>query len=182
MKRFIIIAALLFIGYSASAQFKVNAGYLNSKVTAKESGISASVSGNGFFAGVLYEMPVGGIGLKIEPGLNFDYIKFKAAGESSAVYYLRAPLHLNYSFEIADMATLFLGAGPSVIFGVGGDDEPFEDGGMKRFDLQLGALAGVRIAEHFEIRAGYDWGLLKAEDLDIKNHRNAVTVGVAYTF
>lgn len=182
MKKFLVIVALLFIGYSASAQFKVNAGYLNSRLSYKASGISASIDGNGFFAGVLCEIPVGGIGLGFEPGLNFDYLKFKAAGESQALYYLRAPLHLNFSLELSHAASIFVGAGPSVIFGVGGDDEPFGDGGMNRFDLQLGALVGIRLVKHLEIRAGYDWGLLKAEDSEIKNHRNAVNVGLAYAF
>lgn len=182
MKKLLVLAALLFIGYSASAQFKVNAGYLHSRMSFKKSSITTSFNGNGFYAGALYEIPVGEIGLKAEPGLNFDYIKYKPAHKSYAVYYLRAPIHLNYSFEVADIASIFLGAGPSVIFGVGGDDDPFDNGGMKRFDLQLGALAGVRFAEHFELRAGYDFGLLKAADSDVKNHRNAFTVGLAYVF
>ncbi|MBR6465322.1 MAG: porin family protein [Bacteroidales bacterium] len=182
MKKLFIFLALMFIAYSASAQFKVNAGYLNSKITFSESGISASLKGNGFYAGVLYDVAVGDNGFSFEPGLNFDYINFEAGGESSAVYYLRAPLHFNYALEVSDAAKLIFGAGPSLNVGLGGEDEPFGDGGFNRFDLHLGGLLGVRIGEHFEIRAGYDFGLLKAVDEDVKNHRNSVTVGLAYSF
>ena len=182
MKKFLVLAALLFIGYSASAQFKISAGYLNSKVSFSESHLTASFDGNGFYVGGLYEAPISDIGLSIEPGVLFDYIKFKAHEMSTDIYYFRVPVHVNYSFEVADAATIFVGAGPSVVCGVGGSDDPFEDGAFKRFDLQLGAMAGVRFAKHFEVRAGYDWGVLKAADTDVKNHRNAFTVGLAYAF
>lgn len=182
MKKILVLAALLFIGYSASAQFKITAGYLNSKITFSESSVSASYEGNGFYAGGLYEAPIGDFGLSIEPGILFDYINYKVYGESTAIYYFRVPVHVNYSFEVADAATIFMGAGPSVVCGAGGEDDPFQDGAFKRFDLQIGALAGVRFADHFELRAGFDFGLLKPTDAEIKNHRNAVTVGLAYAF
>ena len=182
MKKILVLAALLFIGYSASAQFKITAGYLNSKITFSESSISASYKGNGFYVGGLYEAPISDIGLSLEPGVLFDYINFKYHELSTAIYYFRVPVHINYSFEVADAMNIFIGAGPTVVCGAGGEDDPFQDGAFKRFDLQLGAKAGVRFAKHFEVRAGYDWGVLKAADTEVKNHRNAFTVGLAYAF
>ncbi|MBR3303529.1 MAG: outer membrane beta-barrel protein [Bacteroidales bacterium] len=182
MKKFLILFVFLIVGYSASAQLKVNAGYLNSKISAKSSGISTSMNGNGVYAGLLYELALGQSGLVFEPGVNVDYVKFKVLGESESLLYLRAPLHLNYKFDVSSAASFFIGAGPSVVVGVWGEDEPFGDGGMKPIELQIGALLGVRLVEHFEIRAGYDWGVLKAFDSDVKSHRNSLTVGLAYTF
>ena len=179
---FFMLVAFLLIGYSASAQFKINAGYLNSKISYSESGLSLDVKGDAFYAGFLYEIPTGS-GFSIEPGVNFDYISFKVLDESTSVYYLRVPLHLNYTVDVADKVALFLGAGPSFAIGLGGKDKPFKgEESLNRFDLQVGGLAGIRVLNSLELRVGYDWGILKAEDVDVSNHRNGFTVGLAYVF
>lgn len=178
---FFMLVAFLLIGYSASAQFKINVGYLNSKLSYSESGISLGVKGNGFYAGFLYEIPTGS-GFSVEPGVNFDYLSFKVLDESTSVYWLRVPLHLNYTIDVADNVALFLGAGPSFAIGLGGEDKPFGEDGLKRFDLQVGGLAGICVLNGLELRVGYDWGVLKAQDVNVSNHRNAFTVGLAYAF
>lgn len=182
MKKFLIIVAMFFVCNIASAQFKVTAGYLNSKITDSESGISISLKSNGFYAGVLYDTNVGK-GFSFEPGLLFDYTNFKIDGENFPVYWLRLPMQANYTFAVADEFSLFLGAGPSLVIGLGGKDKPFADEGLNRIDLQLGAKAGIRVGSDFEVRLGYDWGLLKAfDDDELKFTRNSFSVGLAYIF
>ncbi len=58
-------------------------------------------------------------------------------------------------------------------------DTPPED--PRGFDIILGLEAGVRMSDQYELRFGYDWGLLKAAK-EGNAHHNVLHIGLAYKF
>lgn len=186
MKKIVIIATALFLyGVSAFAQekpFSVNAGYLASKISVSVSGLSGSVDFNGFFAGVGYDFALPADGNAIEAGAYWDFKTVKAGGESSSVLYLRIPVHYRYSTPLNESLSLFVSAGPSVNVGLLGEDDPFEEDGLKRVHLQLGAAAGLEINDTYFVKIGYDYGITKAMDIDVTNRINAFQIGVGLRF
>ena len=182
MKRFLAFAAslLLLAQVSSFAQMKVAAGYLDNSIKYSDSGINLSFNGSGFYAGVMTESPFSQ-DLQLEYGLLFDYISYSIMGEKSAIYYLRAPFHFRYDFEMGNDHKFFVNAGPGIVFGLGGEDDPFGDEGMNRFDVNLGAEAGFALTKALDFRLGYDWGLLRTTK-EINSHKNGLHVGITYAF
>jgi hypothetical protein len=184
MKKSILLAAVILIAAQLSSfgQMKVTAGYLNNEIKASESGFNFSLSGDGFYVGILGQSPFGdNPSMSFEPGAMFDYISYKIAGETEAMYFLRVPLHVRYDFAFGSKNTFFVNAGPGITFGLGGDDEPFGDDGFKRFDLNLGIEAGLTLTDQLDVRLGYDWGLLSMVS-EVNAHRKGLHVGIAFAF
>ncbi len=182
-KSFFLLILGLLLSYSATAQMKFKAGYLYNNLTVSTQMIPGSdnSTGHGFFAGFSYEIPAAK-NLTFEPGLNFDWVNFDISDDYN-IYFLKAPLHLNYNIEVSNVATIIAGVGPSLVIGLDGKYNPFGDDGLERFDLQLGLNVGVRIFEKFEIKAGYDWGLINMSDEDeFRMKRDGINVGLAYIF
>ncbi|MBQ9184751.1 MAG: porin family protein [Bacteroidales bacterium] len=182
----VIFAVVLFSGVSSFAQEKspwsVNAGYLNSTISVSQSGVSASIDFNGFFAGVAYDIPLNVENNAIQLGAYWDFKTAKAGGQSSSVHFLRIPVHYKYSTPLNETVSLFISAGPSINVGLFGEDEPFEDGGLKRVNVQIGAAAGLEFNNRFFIKLGYDYGVTKGMDLDVTNRINAFQIGVGLCF
>ncbi len=179
MKKFLIVAAALLVSLSMSAQLRVTAGYQNSSIKWSGDGGSVTWNGNGFYAGILYQMPFNDT-FSFEPGALFEYSDY--GDNDFNAYYIRVPLHLVYGIEMAPDMTIFGTAGPGLSFGLGGSEYAFGDDGMfKRFDVPLGIEFGLRYMGRYDIRVGYDWGLLKIQE-DTKCHRNGLHLGVAIAF
>lgn len=181
MKKFLIVAAALLVSLSMSAQLRVTAGYLSSSMKEGGDGESWSYNGNGFYAGILYQMPFNET-FSFEPGVLFDYNKYGNDDFNTSVYYLRIPLHLVYGVEMAPDMTLFGNAGPGISLGLGGDNDPFGEYGDKRFDIPLGIEFGLRYMGRYDIRVGYDWGLMNLAKEYGTTHHNALHLGVAIAF
>ena len=123
--------------------------------------------------------------------------------------YINVPVALNFGYNLTRDLRLFAFGGPTVSFGLssmshydasvsviginisdsgdtdnyaGTDDKPSPYG---RFDVLLGAGAGVDIHGKYRLTVGYDWGMLNrnvdSESTAIR-HRNQLKVGVAYLF
>ena len=123
--------------------------------------------------------------------------------------YINVPVALNFGYNLTRDLRLFAFGGPTVSFGLssmshydasvsviginisdsgdtdnyaGTDDKPSPYG---RFDVLLGAGAGVDIQGKYRFTVGYDWGMLNrnvdSESTAIR-HRNQLKVGVAYLF
>lgn len=123
--------------------------------------------------------------------------------------YINVPVALNFGYNLTRDLRLFAFGGPTVSFGLssmshydasvsviginisdsgdtdnyaGTDDKPSPYG---RFDVLLGAGAGVDIQGKYRLTVGYDWGMLNrnvdSESTAIR-HRNQLKVGVAYLF
>ena len=185
MKKSILLAVVILIASQLSSfgQMKVTGGYLNNEIKASESGFNFSLNGDGFYVGILGQSPFGdNPNMFFESGLMFDYVTYKAVGEKTSMYFLRAPLHLRYDFDFGSKNKFFVNAGPGITFGLGGDDEPFDDDeGFKRFDINLGLEAGFTLTDQVDVRLGYDWGLLSM-DSEISTHRKGLHVGIAIAF
>ena len=181
MKRtFAVLAAsiVMLFGIQAFAQPKLEAGYLNSTIKYKVGGHTDSENGNGFTIGLKYGFPLQYENFVVEPGLMFDILSI----DSESFTYFRVPIHLNYNYALAPDMDIFFGAGPGLVLGLGGSDDPY-DGMYKRFNLQFGFEAGFRFSERWEIKVGYDWGLLNISDVDhMKIHQGLLHIGGAYCF
>ena len=188
-KTLTILAAgiMMLLGIQAYAQPKVELGYLNStlKSDLDFGDISGSDNGNGFYIGFKYGIPVSyDQKFVFEPGLMFDFLSF----DGSSMTYLRAPIHLNYNIELAPDTDFFFGAGPGLVLGLSGDDDVYDSdyGVLKRFNLQLGLEIGLRFASRYEVRVGYNWGVLDIADGLLADfgdaHQHNLHIGVGYVF
>lgn len=116
--------------------------------------------------------------------------------------YLELPVDLVYDVPLSNSTSLFIGAGPVLGFGLFGhskstlkirdengemhadelsDTDPFNKTGLKRVDLGVDFLAGIRLNK-FMLNAGYNHGLLNALNYDegtqsMRNRSFAITLG-----
>ena len=135
MKKSILLAAVILIAAQLSSfgQMKVTGGYLNNEIKASESGFNFSLSGDGFYVGILGQSPFGdNPNMFFEPGLMFDYITYKAVGVKTSMYFLRAPLHLRYDFDFGsknsrDISCILRTTMTSFSFAI----KPLENGGWR---------------------------------------------------
>ena len=192
----IISAALMLAALDASAQFRVEGGYLHPTLTSTQGAVSRSFSGNGFYGGIGADLWLPVHGLSMDFGAYWDYTVYKDflgfAGSKVEIQYVRIPLRFKYTYHFSDDFKIFAMAGPGVTYAVVGKMGYQEDGlSVKgdlyddddhRFDVQVGGEAGVKLFEHLSIKAGYDWGLMNQGDDDIPVKRNLLHAGVALEF
>ena len=193
-------AALMLIGSQAYAQLAVGAGYFNAtdKVTIGDNSTSGDM--NGFYGGVTYGLDLSSVtdGLGFEPGafLNFGFDKDEEAGVDvkHMDIALQVPLNFKYTYELDGDLKIFGLAGPALQLGlikrdkwtVGGDTTTRnyydKDGAdLSRFNVLIGLGAGIEFGGKFQIRFGYDFGLLNIGDDDVKYTRpGQLKFGVAY--
>lgn len=208
---FILVAAAMFIAMDAKAQLGVGVGYnlLNTKATVADESDSDEL--NGFYVEATYDINFldenwGRLG--IQPGLRYT---FGAETESEEVlgvktrasfteHYLDVPVLVKYGYDaIPSKLNVHAFAGP--VFSVGlasdiklsadGESEKssnYKDSDYGRFDLKFGIGAGVTIVEKFNVKLGYNFGLLnrytgeQIEDYKIKMHTGVFYIGVGYNF
>lgn len=122
-------------------------------------------------------------------------------------HYLEVPLRVGYDFVVNDRVKIFAEGGPYVAYAVSGKQkysgdnsaldkeigsttDIFGDKALKRFDFGLGLGLSVEFAKHYQLKVGYDLGLMNTthtpdtyEPLGkiVYKHRN-LNIGVAYTF
>lgn len=195
-------AALMLIGSEAFAQLAVGAGYFSatdkSTVTVLNTETTSKGSFDGFYVGATYGIDLSSVteGLGFEPGVaaNFGFDK-----DDNKVNYkdfaLQVPLNLKYAYELDGDLKIFALAGPALQFGLlkkstyeeAGTTTTvdFYDGdgaGYSRFNVLIGVGAGIEFGEKFQIRFGYDFGLLPFVNEDnIKVTRpGQLKFGVAY--
>ncbi|MBQ1168849.1 MAG: PorT family protein [Bacteroidales bacterium] len=200
-KVFAIAAALMMLATAANAQ-SFGAGYVQS--TQKTGNHSATA--NGFYAGFGYSaeiMP----GLSLNPGLYYEFLSSTSAGSlwfvsgesKTQEHYVNVPLHLSYGINFAPTFKVFVYGGPTANVGIASttkskvsiaghssDVEPinnYDDDDYSRFDIMLGAGAGVEVMKKFRVTVGYDWGMLdRFTDDDLTLKRNRLTAGAAFIF
>ncbi len=189
MKKFLIIAAMLLAGATASfAQLHVGAGYYGELMTTRwnEGNLKHKTSGDmhGFYAGASYNIAVSEIGIGLAPGVYFNF-----AGEIDKDRYtdtftrrlsLEVPVHVTYSHDLGPGA-IFGYAGPAFNVGLSFKstgkyyDEISEEwekatanlykpvdgvkSQMHRFDCKFGLGVGYKW-EHLAANFGWDFGLL----------------------
>ena len=208
---FILVAAAMFIAVDAKAQLGVGVGYnlLNTTTTFADESDDESL--NGFYVEATYGFNFlnkkwGTLG--IEPGIRYTFgaeaeqeeilgIKTRA---SLTEHYLDIPVHVKYGYEVLpSKLSVHAFAGP--VFSVGlastiktsADDTTvktnnYKDSDYGRFDLKIGLGAGITIAERFNVKVGYNFGLLnrytgeQVDDYKYKAHTGVFYVGAGFCF
>lgn len=193
---FVLSAALMLVALNASAQFRVEGGYLNANVKQTRDAVIFDVVGHGFYGGVGADLWLPVHGLSMDLGVFWDYETYKdfiaGLGIDAELHHVRIPLRFKYTYHFSDDFKVYAMAGPGVTYAVIGKArykkgdkyvrEDLFDDDDRRFDIQLGGEAGIRIFEHFSIKAGYDWGILNRGDDDAPARRNLLHAGVALEF
>jgi len=200
----VITIALLALAVNLSAQVGIQVGYAN----VNEITENASAVANGFVIGPVSEYNLMqnldlrfGVLYTLLLGTEKNAIFVALPGSSYSGHFVDVPVQAQYSFEIAPSLKIFAFAGPTINFGIAQkavhkstllgsevkttynryDDFNNDDkGDFSRFDLKLGLGAGARY-DKFELRVGYDWGMLDMNTTDpIVLHRNQLTAAVVY--
>jgi hypothetical protein len=203
---FIIAAAAMFLAVDASAQIGVGLGYNLLTTTATMADESEDDSLNGFYLEATYDFNFlnknwGSLGL--QPGVRYtfagesdsDEVAGVKAKESFTEHYLDVPVNVKYSYEIKqDAFKIYAFAGPVFSLGLAsnlkagvGDSsvktDNYKDSEYGRFDLKFGLGAGVTLAQKFNVKLGYNIGMLNRYTGDnYKMHTGAFYVGVGYNF
>lgn len=197
-------AALMLIGSQAYAQLAVGAGYFNATDKAKLEVLgtttTSTTSLNGFYAGATYGIDLSSVtdGLGFEPGVYANFAFGKDDDDfSNTDIALQVPLNLKYAYELDGDLKIFALAGPALQFGLV-KKSTHEAGGVtethnlydsdyaaqvNRFNVLIGLGAGIEFGEKFQIRFGYDFGLLNlTPDVDGLTYTRPgqLKFGVAY--
>ena len=209
MKKVLMTLALVAVAAtSAFAQISVGAGYLaNTQKTSYTSGSTTTTTTtpqSGFYAGADYTLDMGqGLGLAagLKASLLSDTHTTTILGISGTTktteIYLGVPVQFNYSYALSNDLRLFALAGPTFSLGLSSKskftnnvnddvtitDNYGDDSDYKKFNVLLGAAAGVDVMNTIRIKVGYDLGLLNRSAADNTKVNDAQWyVGVAYLF
>lgn len=188
----IFVVALLALAVNVSAQVGIQAGYVN--VTNKSNNNTSEV--NGFNFG-----PVGEFGLVKNLDLRYGFLytfltdskEFLGQTGTYTGHFVDVPVQAQYSFPVNNLFKVFAFGGPTLNLGLaqttvtkGGSSVEVSvnhyeaNDKLSRFDVKLGLGGGVRFS-NFEVRAGYDWGMLDLDGRDnFTQHRNQLTAALVY--
>lgn len=205
---FLIAIMMLVVALSLSAQIigiTAGASFANVKVKADDLTGSPKTK-TGITAGLFTKLPLSS-DISFQPGLNFvqkGYIvKDDIGTETANLNYLELPLNFVYSKSVSN--GLFIGAGPSIAYGLSGSDKlKYKDGGMpdqsdkvhfgsgadddvKPFDFGANFIVGYQFKGGFLITGNYTLGLSKINNEDdsvesgsIKNNYFGVKLGYVF--
>lgn len=212
MKKMIVIAAALFLGWQANAQIVANAGYVHGFETMKSvNNLTASydydhASLDGFFAGANYYFSLDDLvdGLAAMPGANlsmlfgrhwvFDDFKVRELA-------LNLPLQASYTYEVNESLKVFGQTGPTLQFALAhkvkdnhgttysllNKNNNFQEV-RNPFNIYWGIAAGVEVSDMLRIEIGYDFGFVNlhrtvSEHEFLKSvRRNFLHFSVGYLF
>lgn len=193
------LAASTFLGTSAGAQVSAGVGFLGGKLKESQGGVSMTTHTYGIYAGASYNLPIKESSLSLEPGLYYGYetgtMRIPDAGLADVVLQdLYLPLRLRIDSQVSKKLVLFTSAGPMLGVGLGGeirnggiavnlfDSSAMSGSTLKRFDFLLGLNCGMIISERYQIRFGFDKGLLDVENGETAAHRSSLHLGFAFAF
>lgn len=191
MKKFIFVAvAMLMTAFAANAQIglEANAGLNVADLKVKDGGqIDSRV---GFHAGLRANLDLSSVfnGFYANAGAILS-LKGANEGVKYNPTYLEVPIHGGLQVELGDLG-LFVEAGPYIGVGLFGNEKVsdvkhdfFSEDTFKRFDLGVGARAGVSIIEKYMVYVGYDLGLVNISQGErVKIHNTNLYFGVGYKF
>ena len=197
----LLAASLMLLGTDAFAQMSINAGYLNSTRTAKD---SKSANANGAYAGVTFNLPVMG-GLGVAPGLYYSMITSQDIASLGSLYSgkgtfmehaINVPVYLNFGFELARDAKFYVFGGPTAQYGLAsttksenniaglvtlnGKADNYENENYARFNVYLGGGVAFQ-AGALQVSVGYDYGMMPLYK-DTDQHRANLKLGLGFVF
>lgn len=111
--------------------------------------------------------------------------------------YLNIPVHVGYKFICSDKLKLFASVGPYASIGLFGKEtmtstlagksttstasnNVFADKAQSRFDWGLGFRFGAELYDHWQLSAGYDWGMKDTSKTGMRNR--TLSISCAYVF
>ena len=209
---FLIAAAAMFLAVEANAQIGVGLGYNLLTTTTTMADESEDDSLNGFYLEATYDINFlnrnwGSLGL--QPGLRYTFAGESDSDEVAGVktnasfteHYLDVPVNVKYSYEIIPTTLkAYAFAGPVFSLGLasnlkaGAGDTSVKTNNYKdteygRFDIKFGLGAGVTLAEKFNVKLGYNIGMLNrytgeqiSKDYKYKTHTGVFYLGVGFNF
>ena len=198
--------AMLFAS-EASAQIGLGLGYNLFNSMQREEGQKYGNELNGLFVEATYDFYFleklwGNLG--VQPGLRFSYAGSQDSAEmlgvltksSWAETYLDVPVFVKYSQEFTDLG-FFAFAGPVFSYGLSSNSKTsvndvstkinvYEgDPEYSRFDLKLGVGVGVTGLDNFNVKVGYNFGMINRYTGSLRDltYRTGVFyVGIGYFF
>ena len=201
------VAAAMLSAAEANAQIGLGLGYNLFNSVQKEDGLKNSNELNGLYVEATYDINFveklwGNLG--VQPGLKFSYAGSLDRAELFGVptksswdeTYLDIPVFLKYSQDFSAL-DLFVFAGPIFSCGLSSNSKTtvndvstkinvYEgDPEYGRFDLKLGVGVGVTGLDNFNVKVGYDIGMLNRYTGNIRDlsYRTGVFyVGIGYMF
>ena len=202
LKKIMLLFVVTVFSVSITAQNKlsVNLGYLNNNITLKTSlgglQVSKEAPSNGFVLGAAYDVMFAnslGVSLGLDYALTFGDKIPKIMGLSFEnvthnIHTLELPIRLVYEYPIEDDISVFAFAGPKLAFdlswkgketygGITKTFDMYDKDVIYRFNLLLGPGLGARY-RNFQIKLGYDWGLLNRYN---KNNKFALPKDGGFT-
>ena len=197
----LLAASLMLLGTNAFAQISVNAGYLNSTLASKNSTDNA----NGAYAGITFNIPVAG-GFGIAPGVYYSMLTSKDTANIGTIvstsgtfmeHAINVPVYLNYAFDLARDAKIFVFGGPTAqyglastvkydanVAGISGSNtvSNYDNENYNRLNVYLGGGMGFGIGA-LQITVGYDYGMMNQyKNTDVACHRSNLKLGVGFAF
>lgn len=183
----IFAAALFLMGTQAYAQLSVGAGFMNAQD--KTVTVATTIVGNGTstekldlnggYAGVSYNLAIPAVnGLGLAPGAFLSALFGNNDDTKYTDIAVNIPVNVTFGYNLASDFKLVAFAGPALQIGLikkssytsGGtttiNDYYSEDfyAPRKRFNVLVGAGAGIEVANKYQVMVGFDWGLLKTYD------------------
>ena len=184
LKKIMLLFVVTVFSVSITAQNKlsVNLGYLNNNTTLKTSlgglQVSKEAPSNGFVLGAAYDVMFAnslGVSLGLDYALTFGdkiptIMGWSFDNVTHNIHTLELPIRLVYEYPIEDDLSVFAFAGPKLAFDLAWKGKEtygsitktfdmYDEDVIYRFNLLLGPGLGARY-RNFQIKLGYDWGLL----------------------
>lgn len=205
MKKMMVLAAALLLGWQANAQIIANVGYAHGFENVKVNVISdvnnhLSAHLDGLYAGANYYYSLDNVldGFAVVPGANFSFLLSRTVTDHRIrEVALNVPVQASYTYEINNVVKIFGQTGPSLQLGLvhkvidGGTGTSYSlynqnnqyKYARNRFNIYWGFAAGVEVSETFRVEVGFDLGFLDlGRGPDIHIGRNVLHFGVGYLF
>ena len=211
----LFVVTVFSVSLTAQNRLSVNLGYLNNNITLKTSlgglQISKEAPSNGFVVGAEYDVMFAnslGVSLGLDYALTFGdkiptIMGWSFDNVTHNIHTLELPIRLVYEYPIEDDLSVFAFAGPKLAFdlawkgketygGITKTFDMYDKDVIYRFNLLLGPGLGARY-RNFQIKLGYDWGLLNrynknnkfsvegfTPDVKINNNNFYVMLGLVF--
>ncbi|MEG1545984.1 MAG: porin family protein [Bacteroides sp.] len=174
---FVAVACLLMaVPAQAQFQFGIKGGVNLSKVSFSGIGDNFKASNRaGFFIGPMAEFTIPIIGLGVDASALFSQKSTELEKNDTKITnkqnFIEIPVNLKYSVGLGTMASVFIAAGPSFSFNVGGDKWDIKDLGelttkdtSSEKDTQIGINVGLgaKLLKHLQVGVNYNIPLSKS--------------------
>lgn len=201
---FFLMSMILLVSAASKAQTNVGftLGGTYSSVTAKSSGISISFKSKaGITAGLFADVSLSS-NLSFQPALNFVQKGFKLEQDDvkAVVTYNYLELPLNILYRTQKDYGFFVGAGPSIAYGLSGKEKYSDsqnsedtkvkfgsgDDEVKPLEFGVNALAGYKFGNGFLFSVSYNLGLSNIQNGNsnetgtVKNRYFALKIGYLF--